>query len=149
MRYNTSCCCCCCMCSLATRPAEGTAAHLRTLCPKKVPIQSPVVPERSMGCPSLLALTARQMIEHNVTNKTHQHQAQLRIQTTTVSFVFPLCCSCRVIQACSTACCCSAGAAARHQLQRAGAHLRSIHRGLHCCTITNDTKHQYTFVGSG
>lgn len=30
-----------------------------TLCPIKVPIQSPLVPDRSIGCPSLLALTRK------------------------------------------------------------------------------------------
>jgi hypothetical protein len=30
-----------------------------TLCPMKVPIQSPLTPARSMGCPSLLALTRK------------------------------------------------------------------------------------------
>ena len=33
------------------------ALHTAPLCPSNVPIQSPVVPLRSMGLPSLLALT--------------------------------------------------------------------------------------------
>jgi hypothetical protein len=53
-----------------------------TLCPKKVPIQSPVVPDRSMGCPSLLALTKKYpsgvtplQKKHNSRKAVTQHHA--------------------------------------------------------------------------
>lgn len=38
---------------------NGAVLKTSTLCPWKVPIQSPLAPFRSMGCPSLLALVRK------------------------------------------------------------------------------------------